>query len=393
MGEFSEISWTTHTFNPWMGCTKVSEACKFCYAERDMDHRYGKVQWGPSGTRVLTTDANWRKPLKWNREAEQAFRDYSRAAMSCQSEYDIPEPPERPRVFCASLADVFEDWDGPVVDSKGDTLYEVDGQFMSKQPGQWFLTEREPVTLQDVRKRLFRLIDATPHLDWLLLTKRPENVRRFWRDRVLNANADGQGHDETTPFRENVWLGTSVETQERGEVRIRELLRCRDMARVLFLSCEPLLGPVDLNAMTTDPPNSGFCLTDGWGRFDGEGPSLIDWVIAGGESGPTARPSHPDWFRDLRDQCTSAGVAFHFKQWGEWAEYSDVGSNSWSRTSIDPLRGRLGGGPLDGKEFATAYPWIREGDVGPCMVRVGKKNAGRKLVGREWDELPLCAET
>jgi protein gp37 len=102
MAENSGISWTDNTFNPWMGCTKVSPACKFCYAERDMDHRHGKVAWGPSGTRVLTSDQNWQKPVKWNREADKSGK--------------------RLRVFCASLADVFEDWQGPIVGPHGNRI-------------------------------------------------------------------------------------------------------------------------------------------------------------------------------------------------------------------------------------------------------------------------------
>jgi protein gp37 len=126
MAENSNIEWTHHTFNPWIGCTKVSDGCKNCYAENLMDKRYGRVKWGPQGTRVRTSEANWKKPLKWNREAEAKG--------------------ERHRVFCASLADVFEDKpDQPEME-------------------QW-------------RLELLELIIKTPYLDWLLLTKRPENVR------------------------------------------------------------------------------------------------------------------------------------------------------------------------------------------------------------------------
>lgn len=112
MAENSHISWTDNTFNPWMGCTKVSPACQHCYAERDMDHRYGKVSWGPNGNRVKTSEANWRKPLRWNREATDSGK--------------------RLYVFCASLADVFEDWKGPIVNAAGQTLYQMpDGKYVN----------------------------------------------------------------------------------------------------------------------------------------------------------------------------------------------------------------------------------------------------------------------
>lgn len=332
MAENSKIEWTNHTFNPWMGCTKVSPACKNCYAERDMDHRYGKVAWGPNGTRVLTSDANWAQPLKWNRDAEASG--------------------VRARVFCASLADVFEDWQGPMVDSSGRLHIEGPeglGRFM---------------TMNDVRQRLFALIDATPNLDWLLLTKRPENIRSMYLSQHLDGGTTGrirefmdeaESQDAHPYFRRNVWLGTSVENQEFADKRIPELLKCRDLSPVLFLSCEPLLGPVDLNAdggwLVPWEKSDGVCGPDAWNEMfvcaknhsakrylksEKHGRNIclqsgceatvypakpgINWVIAGGESGPEARPSDPEWFRSIRDQCKACSVPFLFKQWGEHDE-------------------------------------------------------------------------
>lgn len=299
MAENSKIEWTDHTFNPWMGCTKVSPACANCYAERDFDHRYGKVKWGNAGTRVLTSDANWKKPLQWNRDAEKSGN--------------------RQRVFCASLADVFEDWQGPMLDSKGNAV---------------------DASMNFLLHQLFWLIDGTPHLDWLLLTKRPENILRLWPDQTR---------------RENVWLGTSVENQEYADKRIRELLKCRDLSPVLFLSCEPVVGQINLPGDVACPycedgipdPETGVveCSTcDGSGVRNDQLEFGFDWVITGGESGPNARPADPDWFRSLRDQCKTAGVPFHFKQWGEFDEHQN---------------------------------------------RVGKKNAGRLLDGEKHDGLPV----
>ncbi len=261
VGKDSRIEWTHHTFNPWWGCVKVSEACKHCYAET-WAKRVGQKVWGPTASRRFFGEAHWKEPFKWDREAGADG--------------------ERRRVFCASMADVFED----------------------------------RIDLADTRKRLWPLIEATPNLDWLLLTKRPENVRAL------------AGWDKTWP--ENVWLGTTVENQETAKLRIPEIAAIP--AKVRFLSCEPLIGELKIRKWLPE----------------------IHWVIAGGESGPHARPSDPAWFRSLRDQCIAGGTAFHFKQWGNWAPEA----------------------PDDKK-------------VDHKMVRLSKKNAGRSLDGRTWDELPI----
>lgn len=241
MAESSKIQWTHATFNPWRGCTKVSEGCAHCYAEQ-MSGRNPAVlgTWGPNGARVVAAESYWRGPLRWDAEAVLAG--------------------ERRRVFCASLADVFEGWD---------TMPE---------------SAREPV--RAARVRLFHLIHETPNLDWLLLTKRPENVRRF-------CDQPGRSWSEYTP--PNVWIGTSVENQARLEERAPHLLRVP--ARVRFLSAEPLLGPLDLRPFI--------------------GPGYVQWVIVGGESGPGARPFDPHWARIIVDQCKDAGVPVFVKQLGE----------------------------------------------------------------------------
>jgi len=351
VGENSKIEWTDRTFNPWMGCTKVAAGCANCYAERDMDKHYHKVQWGPHGTRVKTSEANWRKPLKWNREAEAAG--------------------ERKRVFCASLADVFEDWQGAIHTSGGQVVgHRFANEFVAA------VNEFVPATMDDLRRDLFALIDATPWLDWLLLTKRPENIRR-----MIHANPAHriwkmrpEDHGPRNPFyRGNVWLLTSVAEQCDADRNVPELLKCRDLVPVLGVSAEPLVGPINFETMTTDPPNSGFALTDGFGRFDGEPPSLIDWVIAGGESGPNARPMHPEWARSLRDQCQAAGVAFHYKQWGEWAP-CEFGAGE----RHDPP-------PSELSHYLDSPPYK--------VWRFGKKAAGRLLDGREWNEYPVLQST
>lgn len=289
MGENSKIEWTRHTFNPWVGCAKVSAGCKNCYAETLMDQRYGRVKWGVNGTRSRTAPANWRKPLQWDKAAKAAG--------------------ERHRVFCASLADVFED-----------------------RPD-----------LVEWRTDLFKLIDATPNLDWLLLTKRPENIERMWRE------VNGRGWLDDP--RQNVWLGTSVEDQEAADLRIPHLLKSAHLARFTFLSMEPLLGPVDLSKHWTPPPAT---MDEYWHD--------VDWVIVGGESGHGARPMHWQWARSLRDQCEAHGVPFLFKQWGEWAP-------------VDKYQHALDDMPvIDGQRIALA--------------KIGKHAAGRLLDGIEHNGFP-----
>ena len=244
MGENSTIAWTDHTFNPWIGCQKVSAACDNCYAE-SWDARFKGERWGPHADRTRTADANWKKPFRWNRAAKGAAG--------------------RPRVFCASLAD----W----LDNHKSIL------------PQW-------------RHDLFYTIDATPHLDWLLLTKRPQNYRKL-------------APRDWTPYPKNVWLGTTVEDQNAAEQRIWHLCQC--LGKIKFISYEPALGPLDLTCVKTPYEGETFNALTGelsTGGFVGQ----ISWVIAGGESGTNYRPGNVDWFRSLRDQCVDADIPFLFKQ-------------------------------------------------------------------------------
>lgn len=280
----SLIEWTHHTFNPWWGCTKVSTGCANCYAEA-LAKRTGRAAWGDGAERVGKSEKSWRDPLKWAAEARAAG--------------------ERRRVFCASMADVFED--RPELDAP--------------------------------RARLAGLITATPELDWLLLTKRPENIQRMW----LAANAD-------RPRPRNVWMGTSVESMAVA-ARVEELRTVTTPLR--FLSIEPLLGPLEPRIL------------------DG-----IDWVIVGGESGPKARPMHPDWVRGLRDAAVERGIHFFFKQWGA---FMDVASVSVSLPASERHRYRV-------VDLAGGQGF--HGEAARYMQRVTKERAGRLLDGREWNEVP-----
>lgn len=250
MARKTGIAWTHSTFNPWRGCTVVSEACVRCYARDQIERQAkGSIVWGQKGTRVKTSAANWEDPVKWNREAAARGKPHL--------------------VFCSSLADVFES---------------------------------HPSIRQDWRDQLWALIRATPYLTWQLLTKRPSRIRQY-----LPADW-GDGYS-------NVWLGTTVENQRWADIRIPQLLSVP--AKVHFLSCEPLLGPLDLTrylgrAATHSSPNSDKKFTKG-----------IDWVIVGGEKtamGEGARPMSAAWVRGLRDQCAASRprAAFFFKQWGNF---------------------------------------------------------------------------
>ena len=278
MGQNSSIEWTDHTFNPWWGCTKVSPACQNCYAEL-WAKRTGHQVWGKGKLRRFFNDRHWNEPIIWNEEAAKTKL--------------------RRRVFCASMADVFEDNEA----------------------------------LNIWRERLWALISITPWLDWLLLTKRPESIEQMvpWQ----------------WDWPKNVWLGTTVENANYAEKRLPLLLK--HPAAVRFLSCEPLLGPIDLRP---------------W--FNARKLHPIDWVIAGGESGPRARPMHPDWVTSLLHQCQEAEVAFHFKQWGHWVP-AELSSISQPQTMV----------------FDNERP--------VKMARLAKKIAGRTLEGSTWNGLPHLA--
>jgi protein gp37 len=341
MAQNSTIEWTDHTFNPWIGCSKVSPGCKHCYAETLMDTRYGRVQWGPNGTRVRTGPDNWKQPLRWNHAALLAHNAWERAALFNP---ELPAP-HRPRVFCASLADIFEDRPELV---------------------QW-------------RTELFALIDATPNLDWLLLTKRPINIRLMVPEPDAETRHSNQLNGHHGSYRHNLWLGTSVENQPAATGRIPYLLDAAYLCRYTFLSCEPLLGPVDLTdfmllqgGVTVDPGDTEVVMPG------------IHWVICGGESGAKARPMHPDWARSLRDQCASANVPFFFKQWGEWVpasiEHGTVGHVMPENT---PKYTWIG---WDGTTKAPSAHGLQEPIM--AIARVGKHAAKRTLDGRMHHEFP-----
>lgn len=257
MGENSGIQWTDHTFNPWLGCVRVSPGCEHCYAEARVVTRMKLPVWGPAATtpRKRTSVENWKKPLTWDRAAAKAGT--------------------RARVFCASLADVFE----------------------------------EHPSLDAWRTELFALIERTPHLDWQLLTKRPQNVRKMLPATWL-----------ASP-RPNVWLGTTVEDKLRARQRVLHLIETP--AALRFLSMEPLLEAVDVTSISLWEPqdeNDPLAVLDALrGHVHGPDdvmPGRIEWVIVGGESGPGARPFNTGWARSLVAQCKTSGTPVFVKQFG-----------------------------------------------------------------------------
>jgi len=269
MGENSKIEWTDHTFNPWIGCQKVSPGCDHCYAEaQNAFRKWNGGTWGPHAPRKRTSVGYWKTPSKWDAKA-RAFKD---------------EHGHRPRVFCASLADVFD----------------------NQAPSAW-------------REDLFALIRQYDQLDWLLLTKRPQNILK-----MLPSDWD-DGYP-------NVWLGTTTEDQKRFDQRWEYLQKIPALVR--FVSYEPAIGPL---------------------RLPAHGP-LPNWLISGGESGGGARPVEPRWVRDIIADCREHGVTPFHKQWGSYRNNPLVVEQGMSIKEAMQLDGfGKGGGLVDGK-LVREYP-------------------------------------
>jgi len=337
MSRETKIEWCDSTFNPWIGCTKVSPACDHCYAAVSTPARALGVQWGAGKPRHRTSASNWKAPLRWNRidgiklRAWEEFKAQNPGLTDTELEARGFIKPRRRRVFCASLADVFD----------------------NEVPNEW-------------RVDLLQLIADTPNLDWLLLTKRIGNAERLLDD-ALGILSHGLTRWRDVPW-PNVWLGATICNQAEADRDIPKLLATP--AAVRFLSMEPLLGRVDLSE------HLGMWWNRTMGCFESLGarwnPRGLDWVIAGGESGHAARPMHPDWVRSLRDQCAAAGVPFLFKQWGEYAP---------NDRTMDAVR--------RSERKLVAVPMVPDLAYPAALVdRVGKKAAGRLLDGVRHNGFP-----
>jgi protein gp37 len=351
MAKVTKISWAHSTFNPWIGCSKVSPACDNCYAE-GVAKRMGKKLWGKDAERFFTNTSYWCEPLRWNEEAGKRGEPW--------------------RVFCGSLCDVMED-------------------------------RRD---LDERREMLFDLIGETPNLTWLLLSKRPENFLKLTPEEWVGG------------WPKNVWAMTTAENQRRLDERLPHLLKVP--VEVRGLSIEPLLGPIvlpDTVLPCTACRGHGSVLPsfsadhfvpcaeclrrakalDG-GALLGPGKiakfDTIQWVIVGGESGGGARPMHPLWAKDLRDQCAKHGVAYHFKQWGAWLPISDCAQDLHESLYKPPPKRD----PEGTRKCKVAFDFIckdgrRQNDYthgSDCFMtfRVGERRAGRLLDGKLWDQTP-----
>jgi protein gp37 len=291
VSETTKIQWTDSTFNPWRGCTKIASGCTNCYADT-LAKRNPKTLgiWGPNGTRVLASSAMWKEPVKWNMEV---------------ASYDGQH-----RVFCASLADVFEEWHGAIHSHGGHKLG-------IGEDGKLCFEGTRAATLDDVRAKLFHLIDATPYLTWQILTKRPGNILPMW---CSHANTDGKPPSRL--HRNNVHLLYSASNQTDLESGIGDLLKCRNLVPVIGLSLEPLVGPITFRWASWNESSPENHL---------DGLRKLDWVIVGGESGPNARPCNIAWIRDIVRQCKEAGVPCFVKQLGANIIDEREGAEVWMR--------------------------------------------------------------
>lgn len=344
------IEWTDKTWNPTRGCARKSPGCKNCYAERVAMRFSGPGQPYEGLVKMTSQGPKWTGIV---REVPEML--------------DAPLQWKKPRrIFVDSMSDLFEET--------------VSEQFIDQ---------------------VFAVMAVAHHHTFQVLTKRPERAREYLSDRMRLEKIYQMFHSVTGGPREaqgwplpNVWLGVSVESQEYADERIPLLLQTP--AAVRFISAEPLLGPIDLRLVAVPPASDQLRRswdTDG-SKFNAlqthderrfhQPPAKLDWVITGGESGPGARPMHPDWARSLRDQCAGAGVPFLFKQWGNWLPVYDRDKDDpdWRRP------GRIERASPNGRWLNLAGGHGFNGDRVVWVDNLGKKEAGRLLDGRTWDGFP-----
>jgi len=332
------------TWNPIIGCSKVSDGCKNCYAER-MAGRLAHMPGAYEYSNVVSSN-----PTKWNGKTQLV-----------QSAIDKPLRWKKPRViFVCSMGDLFH----------------------------------EDTSFQDIDK-VFTIMACNPQHIFIVLTKRAKRMAEYYNSPVTRANiyylilkSKNSGYAVTDPLDKdgwplkNVWLGVTAENQETANDRLLHLIKTP--AALKFISVEPIVGPVDLTAikeevLLTKQDYLKFKFLTGK-KF--EGPK-IDWVICGGESGPGARPMHPDWVRSLRDQCQEAGVPFFFKQWGEFVsqhqgpKVNQLSKDKWFSVSTEGDYGPL---------YETSY--MKDGLNYRTVGKIGRKAAGNLLDGEKWEQYP-----
>ncbi|OCB09262.1 hypothetical protein A5717_26160 [Mycolicibacterium porcinum] len=350
MSDNTSIEWCDSTWNPVTGCTEVSPGCDHCYAKTFAERWRGTPgHYFEHGFDVQLRPDKLDQPLRWTRPR---------------------------RIFVNSMSDLFHD---DVPDEYIAKVWAV----MALAPQHTFqvLTKRHARMRSLLNNNAF-LTRVCEYGEWFALTQKPNRLD----DRIFRRGP--------WPL-PNVWLGVSTESQQWADIRIPALLDAP--AAVRFISAEPLLGPIDLIGQGGNMVGAGIYSLPDPPEYDGgepvcqdhgveqcqQGCTFLDWVIVGGESGPGARPMHPDWARSLRDQCTAAGVPFLFKQWGEYRP-NQRGVRGYS-TDRDRFVFLDGSGHMALRDMAESMSGPR---FGTTVKRVGKKQAGRVLDGRTWDEYP-----
>lgn len=325
----SKIEWTEKTWNPVTGCTKISPGCQNCYAERMAKRLAGRCGYPKENPfKVTLHPERLDEPLRWRKPS---------------------------KVFVCSMGDLFHEF------VPYEFIYDIWDVMVKNRQHTFLILSKRPDRMKSfIEKVMCNRMDYA-----LTFGGTPEGKKaRKWAQKPV----------------QNVWLGVTAENQEQAVKRIPVLLQIP--AAVRFVSVEPMLGPMDLTRIDLGCNTWVNALIGNWKSYHPYGGlktvheswGKLDWVICGGETGPGARPMHPDWVRSLRDQCQAARVPFFFKQWGEWSPTpaKDV-----------PVRGCLDGGRF----HSGSNP-----SVGLAMYRVGKKAAGRILDGRTWDEFPEASQ-
>ncbi len=314
----TKIEWAEEKWNPIAGCTKVSEGCKNCYAER----MAVRLAANPSikaetreAYRSVITDGHWNGKI----------------ALMPERLFD-PILWRKPKwIFVCSMSDLFHD----------------------NVPAEHIM-------------EIFSAMAVCPHHTFLVLTKRPERMLNWLDQTAWSFRSSAKAPVNQDVSLPNVWLGVSVENQQRADERLPYLLELAAMGWRTFVSFEPLLGPINLEKVP--------CVIAFGPLGLGYDHLPIEWIIVGGESGPGARPMHPGWVKSIRDQCIETNTPFFFKQWGEWTPFVDNG----------PLPKHCHYIGLDGSVRVGDH----EEETDQCMGRVDKKDAGRELDGRVWAEMP-----
>lgn len=334
----SKIEWTEQTWNPIGGCTKVSPGCANCYAV-SFAHRHANNPTVGDKYKGLTVKHSNGKV------------DWSGKIHLYPERLEIPLRRKKPTMyFVNSMSDLFHE--------------DVPFEFIDK---------------------VFAVMAICIEHTFQVLTKRPKRMAEYFSQSGLNERLEevadvllvktGGLHDalNNVPL-PNVWLGVSVENQAAADERIPLLLQTP--AAIRFLSCEPLLGPVDLRPSWMNPTR--------------QNDNPVSWVICGGESSPNARPMHPDWARGLRDQCKAANIPFYFKQWGEWGVNEIKACAFLSKNRSSQLNVVVSETKSEKPIAYYAYPSKGNDEIGAIetMSRLGKHRAGRTLDGQTHDEYP-----